>query len=195
MAKVMLSQKELELVSDAEWILLKNRIMEKVSILFGSLADEWKSNFKLKQCVIDSSLFKHPKISKGEQYQQLPWMVLDYPREFTGHDVLLVRCFFWWGKYFALILLVEGLYQKNFGQQFQEGLLNKGWHFYKGGDKWDNSFSKETFIDNWSQTDIQDKSFLKWIYLIPIKNFNSVEEEMKSAYEQILLCLSPKPME
>ena len=195
MAKVMLSEKELEQLYDAEWILSKNRIMEKISILFGDLAEEWRSNFKLKQSLIDSSSFRHPKISKGEQYQQLPWMILDYPREIARSDIFLVRCFFWWGKYFAIILHMEGSYQKKYSHQFQRQLHHKGWHLYIGADKWDNSFNTKNYTSTWTQTDIESRSFLKWIYLIPFNGLEIVEEEIKVAYQQLLDCLCSESME
>lgn len=191
----MLSQKELEQVYDAEWILSKNRIMEKIDVLFGSIVNEWKLDFVTQQEILDSSAFKQPKISKGEQYHQLPWMAADYPREFKGEDVLLVRCLFWWGHYFALVVHVEGMYQKQIGHLLQTGLDNKGWYFYTGQDKWDNVFSSGHYQLDWKSMDMETSIFLKWMYPIPIQPWNEVEEKIRTAYNQILLSLSPQSVE
>ena len=41
-----------------------------------------------------------PKISRGEQYLGLPYVMLDYPRIFSKENVFAIRTFFWWGNYF-----------------------------------------------------------------------------------------------
>jgi len=35
-----------------------------------------------------------PKISKGENYEGLPWVILDFPRYFDKENVFAIRCFF-----------------------------------------------------------------------------------------------------
>ena len=71
--KVTLSPKELELVNNADWILTKNLIIHKVYNLFSEVANNYRED-KSKFTSFDSSqVFElAPKISRGEQYQQLP---------------------------------------------------------------------------------------------------------------------------
>jgi hypothetical protein len=52
-----------------------------------------------------------PKISKGESYQGLPYVMLDHPRYFTTEHVLAIRTFFWWGNFFSVTLHLKGKYQ------------------------------------------------------------------------------------
>lgn len=106
-AKIALSAEELRLVQDAGVILTKNGIIRKVYALFGELAEEMQRNLTLPAEVALIS----PKISKGESYQELPYVMLDYPRFFTVTDVLAVRTFFWWGNFFSVTLHVKGRYQ------------------------------------------------------------------------------------
>ncbi len=54
------------------------------------------------------SLIQGGKISKGEQLNGLPYMILDYPRFKQGDDLLLFRTMFWWGHYFSVTLHLQG---------------------------------------------------------------------------------------
>src|SRR5450755_2986522 len=128
-----LSAEELALVADAGWIMTKNAIIAKVLVLFGELSgnlqEQWKAagweqhlagkeaGMAMKDTgmlmreagmPIKEILETPPRISKGENYKGLPWVVLDYPRAFGRLDVLAVRTLFWWGNYFSVTLHLKG---------------------------------------------------------------------------------------
>ena len=92
-ANVSLSAVELQLVTDPGWILTKNGIIQKVYDLFGSLSASYVALAK-ELAVPEELLLMPPKISRGEQYKGLPYVMLDYPRCFGKEDVLAVRTFF-----------------------------------------------------------------------------------------------------
>lgn len=48
------------------------------------------------------------KISKGEQYQGLPYVIADFPRLFSQEAVFAYRIMFWWGHYFSLTWHLQG---------------------------------------------------------------------------------------
>jgi hypothetical protein len=110
-SKIRLSGEELELVKSTDWILTKHRVIAKVYDMFGLLAVQMQEYIKYHHNGLPAALdLIAPKISKGEQYEQLPWVVLDYPRIFSKSDVFAVRTFFWWGNYFSVSLQVKGKY-------------------------------------------------------------------------------------
>ena len=76
-AKVSLSAFEYQLVTDESFILTKNTIIQKVYTLFGNLSDDYHA---LLLRIPDSP---SPKISKGENYKGLPYVMLDHPRIFS----------------------------------------------------------------------------------------------------------------
>ncbi len=90
MANVKLSKDELELVTNAELILTKNRIIQKVYELFGELSIAYR---ELSKDLDEDLLHIPPKISKGENYLGLPWVMLDYPRNFHVMMYLLSEVF------------------------------------------------------------------------------------------------------
>ena len=90
-----LSKYELAIANDWDFLFAKRLIIEKVCGVFGTIADEFKVHLKHSFQDIESST---PKISKGENYKGLPYVILDYPRIFQKEDILVIRCFFWWGE-------------------------------------------------------------------------------------------------
>jgi uncharacterized protein (DUF1015 family) len=92
-ANVSLSAFELQLVTDPVWILTKTQIIEKVYNLFGDVSQLYQQHQHMQQ--LPSALTAlAPKISKGENYEGLPYVMLDYPRCFSREDVFAVRSFF-----------------------------------------------------------------------------------------------------
>ena len=82
-AKIRLSATELELVTNADWILTKNGIIQKVkSILEGLQAEQQDYLVQEKNSFPAEFISPLPKISKGENYKGLPYLVLDHPRYF-----------------------------------------------------------------------------------------------------------------
>ncbi|HEX6916286.1 MAG TPA: hypothetical protein VF145_13645, partial [Chitinophagaceae bacterium] len=107
MANVKLSKEELDLVTNAGFILTKNRIIGKVYDMFGLLSETFRQQAA---GFPDEMSRAQAKISKGENYLGLPWVMMDYPRLFSKTDVFAVRCFFWWGNFFSITLQLSGKY-------------------------------------------------------------------------------------
>lgn len=104
-SKIRLSPSEAALISNAEIILTKNSIIQKTVALLA----------QLQESLVNESLFHSspgPKISKGENYLGLPYVVLDYPRISNGSDLLFIRSMFWWGNFFSSTLQVAGRYKE-----------------------------------------------------------------------------------
>ena len=115
MTKIHLSADELQLVQNAQLLLTKNTIIEKVYALFGELASELQqSSIYATRNLPAELLTLGPKISRGEKYKGLPYVMLDYPRCFGKEDIFAVRTFFWWGNFFSVTLHLKGKYQQLF---------------------------------------------------------------------------------
>src|SRR5262245_51174126 len=111
-AKIQLSADELSLVQNAAWLLTKNNIIDKVFELFGEVATGAGELLKEAADWLPKETFvQSPKISKGEKYLGLPYVMLDYPRMFSREDVFAIRTFFWWGNFFSVTLHIKGKYK------------------------------------------------------------------------------------
>lgn len=92
-AKIQFSPAEMELMCSAEVILTKNKALQKVKELMEEVQEEmleYSSNFHFDVFQVS------PKISKGENYLGLPYLVLDYPRNFASDNTFAIRTMFWW---------------------------------------------------------------------------------------------------
>lgn len=144
-AKVQLSTDEMALVSDPAWILTKNSIMERAVQMMAELSQHYESELAgLRQIMTSAGSqlpanWDRPKISRGENYQGLPYVILDQPRLFGKEDILAIRTMFWWGHYFMVTLHLKGVMLGRFagGLERHAGeLAVAGFHIATSGDEW-----------------------------------------------------------
>ncbi|MEI6946920.1 hypothetical protein V9K67_06930 [Paraflavisolibacter sp. H34] len=112
--KIRLSGPEMDLMCDAGIILMKNGVLQKVKALLESLQDAMQAHTPAAGLLPAAAFSTPPKISKGENYLGLPYLVLDYPRRFTPGHICAVRTLFWWGHFFSSTLLLSGDYRDAF---------------------------------------------------------------------------------
>lgn len=110
MANVKLSSAEIELMNNAMVILTKNKIIQSVYELFGNLSVQFQETIAANQFLPNEIKNQSPKISKGENYEGLPWVMLDYPRMFGKENIFAIRIFFWWGNFCSITLHTKGIY-------------------------------------------------------------------------------------
>jgi hypothetical protein len=139
-AKIQLSEEELNLVQNAQWLLTKNNIITKVFHLFGEIAQEQQHRLDMQPS---------PKISKGENYLGLPYVMLDYPRLFGKEDVFAIRTMFWWGHYFSVTLHLKGKYRAQYTANLLKHLhLLAQYDFYVGvgEDEWRHELAEGNYV-------------------------------------------------
>jgi len=106
-SKIRLSPAEAALFSDAQVILTKNSIIQKTVHLLEEVQEELVAEIP--------ASFQHaspsPKISKGENYLGLPYLILDYPRIAKEGNLFFIRSMFWWGNFYSSTLQLSGSYQ------------------------------------------------------------------------------------
>jgi hypothetical protein len=150
----MFSDAELQMACNQEVILTKNRIIEKVYHQFGEIGRNlFDALLPLHQAFPEETAVL-PKISRGEQYQELPWVMLDYPRWYNhqkGH--LALRVMFWWGHYFLVQLQVSGIYLSPVIKKTEECIKNgaltgSGWWMGFPDDPWNYSLPQPGMADS-----------------------------------------------
>lgn len=177
-ANVKLSQKEIELVTNTDFILTKNNIIKKVQALFGVVAADFEKIIQDYGNFLPTEIATiPPKISKGENYEGLPYVMLDYPRCFAKEDVFAVRCFFWWGNFFSINLQLQGkylnLYESKLQQHLSEQLSDYAVCIYS--DPWKHDFSEENFLPAKSISNpiIFKQDFIKIATKIPLSEWDN----------------------
>ena len=103
------SEKELGYLLDTDFLLTKQLILENVFSGLKSCSQLIDKEFSRGGYRIESKYLEPAsKISKGDNYRGLPYMVLDNPRYFKKGSVLSYRIIFWWGNLISFSLHIEG---------------------------------------------------------------------------------------
>ncbi len=146
-AKIHLSPQQIKLVTDPEWILTKNEILRQLKDSFSDLHTAQQNLIKAAG-LPEEVLQTIGKISRGENYLGLPWIVLDNPRHFIRHHIFAVRTMFWWGKYFSTTLHLSGKWQEHFRNKLSNAhsrLQQNNFTICHNGNEWVHDVLSESF--------------------------------------------------
>ena len=145
-----LTPDESALVENAAWLLTKHRVIGKVFGVFGALSDVYAGLLEEYAEFIPREVTAvSPKIYKGENYRQLPYVMLDQPRYFKQDDTFAIRTFFWWGNSFSIHLLLGGKYKQMFEERIQTHLKDgtlESWYFGVSENPWHHHFEQDNYI-------------------------------------------------
>ena len=199
-AKIHLSALETELVNNTEWIFAKQQIIEKVYNLFGELHGRYRK-------IIDDekeflpSVFQNRggKISRGENYNGLPYVILDYPAIFSKENIIAVRTMFWWGNFFSTSLHLSGKYF-NPAMEISQWLAffqQKNFWICINENEWEHDFHSSNFIEiremDQEQTNaLRQKHFFKVARKIELSEWNNAQELLEQSFKEIIhmICVS-----
>lgn len=108
-AKVTITEKELKIMGDREFFVQKKIITETVSNIFAKLRDGLKSEVQKSGFIFPEGTDTDTgKLSKGENYREFPYIILDYPKKFSRENIFSFRTMFWWGNQFSFHFLLSG---------------------------------------------------------------------------------------
>ena len=148
-AKIGLSPEEAGLAGNAEIILTKNAVMKKLQAMMAELQEPQQELIRQSLFLPEEVRNTSPKISRGENYLGLPWLVLDQPRFFQLHHSFAIRILFWWGRSFIITLHLSGRYK----QEFEERIFEKfeawaaaGYHFCIHEDQWVHHLGEDNYL-------------------------------------------------
>jgi hypothetical protein len=189
------NKKELEYLHDQHFLITKNIIVDKTFTLLTTVQEE------LRQKVPSTLAKKSPKISRGEQYLGLPYMVLDYPRLFEQQDIFAFRTMFWWGNFFSSTLHLGGSYLHKYRQSLlanQDLLAKHQFYFCISFDPWqyhyqpDNyKLAKDCSDDELNQA-FRERPFIKISRKWPITAYSKLPHLVIDTWEKIQSLLGEK---
>lgn len=193
-AKIQLSSPELEFVTDTKWILTKNSIIAKLVEGLAGLSELYRPIWE--GAVLPGGPYPtSPKVSKGENYKGLPWIVLDYPRIFGREDVLAVRTLFWWGHYFSVTLHLKGRHKDALlpGLRARISLLaDAGFYICVSEDEWRHELATDNYVPlagidaGLLEAVLTREGFLKFSCTTPLGSGVVVEETLLRLYATVI---------
>lgn len=190
--KVKLSAAEWRMAEDASFILTKNRIIDEVYSIFGNLADAYRDQSRDCARRWPHAFAMHPKISKGEKCEDLPWVMLDYPRCFEASGHLAIRTFFWWGHFFSIRLQLSGIWLQKFQQVVPAITEWEGWHCGFSADPWQQQLPNLHWIpvnEMAIEVAVNKEMYFLAATKIPIGRWEDAEDFLLLKYRELLKLL------
>lgn len=196
--KIQLSPEEMELVKNKEWILTKHIITKKIFEMFGELNEMIKKEAEpFNYLFPDNIKYQNGKISKGENYQLLPYVILDYPSFFWKDRVFAIRTMFWWGNFFSVTLHLSGSHKQKYiseNEEFFSFLQKKNFFICISEDEWQHHFREDNYIPASSISleefkKINEKDFFKISKKISLDQWENVNEFVINSILEIMQLL------
>jgi hypothetical protein len=189
--KVTLSDGELALANDSNIILTKLTVTKKASALFAGMVPFINTAF--------ASLALHynyiggtvPKIYKGENYKNLPYVLMDYPAEFKKENIFAVRTMFWWGNFISITLHLSGKHKTNWENNILEKLeIQPDFFIAVGNDEWQHHFEEDNYakfslLTQLQKKSISEKNFIKIALKYELHHWNMMQSILPVGYKAI----------
>lgn len=192
-AKIHLSKYEREVVTNADLFLTKQVIIGKIYSFFGTMHEIYKSI-----CITGNTLpkkyqIKNGKISKGENYLGLPYVILDYPATFERDNIFAIRTMFWWANFFSVTLHISGkeMMSKVNIPDFLSLIKEKDFLVCINEDEWQHNFERSNYISTNEMDEIQwdkvcKKSFIKISKKIDLIKWNEAPGFLEKSYRELI---------
>ena len=196
--KIRLSEEEVSLARNAEIILTKNAIMKKMQALLEGLQSQHDILLTEMDFLPQEVLRNSPKISRGENYLGLPYLVLDQPRSFEINNIFAIRTLFWWGRSFIVTLHLSGRHKETFEKRLLDsfGILSDR-HYYLciNEDQWKHHLEPDNYVilKDASREEMENivasKPFLKLARKIELGDINEAPRDIHEVFKEVLYLL------
>jgi hypothetical protein len=193
--KIRLSPEERELVLRPDWILTKNNILAKVRQLLEHVQSVQQPYLSGLPAEVQAT---NAKVSRGENYKGLPYLVLDQPRYFNREHVFAIRTLFWWGHFFSSTLHLAGNYKAMYAEKIIPAfdlLQQAGFYICINADQWEHHFEAGNFVPlntisaDGFETIIRSNSFIKLSKKISLEQWENAGRELPEIFRQFISIL------
>ena len=193
-AKIHLSKLETELIKNKEWILTKRSIINKVYKLFGEMNEIYRRITEQEKAFLPE-FYKNTggKISKGENYEGLPYIILDYPALFSKENVFAIRTMFWWGNFFSITLHISGKKFKLKGDflRLLTYLRENNFFVCVNENEWQHTFELSNYVTtkDWEPQKLEqiaNKNFFKISKNLELNKWNEAPEFLEKSFTEII---------
>lgn len=179
-------------MADSSWILTKNAAIRKVYEGMGNIAARMKETVSVNtQFLPEEVIYSNAKISRGESYLALPYVMLDYPRVFGKNDVMAIRTFFWWGNFCSICLHVKGKYTDCVLHNLAAAvtmLMENNFYCSTSGDEWNHDITSSGYAPvpelnaaGFMQL-LENSPFIKLSAKVNLEQWSEMEERLYALF-------------
>jgi hypothetical protein len=188
-AKLTLSDGELAIAMDKDIILTKRVVIDKTALLFNGLMPEISHIFSKALYNFEALQKSIPKITKGENYRDLPYVILDYPAVFEKENIFAIRTMFWWGNFISITLQVSGVYKKYFENNILKN-LDSNFYICINESQWQHNFEEDNYklfnmLTEAEKRNVEENSFIKIALKYELHHWNMMQLELPQGYSKI----------
>lgn len=154
---------ELKLLFSADAMRIKRSATDKMHRLLQQCSDQIENKIEQTRPGWYRAIhWQTPKISKGENYKGLPYLVLDHPRYYRRPDIFSFRILFWWGRYFCCSLHIGGKFLEVNRSRFVTNysrLQNNNVHLGISDNPWEYVFNDQNYkpLDRVSNAEFEER--------------------------------------
>lgn len=183
------SEKEISLMKDIDFIRTKSIVMDKILEMFSHIREDLKK--KIPSSPDGNFPASGGKISRGENYRQLPYIVLDFPGHFSRHQIFAFRTMFWWGHFFSATLHLQGNYLEQYRKKIEHSigkLSNSDIYISVGETPWDYHYEPENYVPLSLNhlPRVRNAEFLKFSQRYELTSWETVPEKVVKFYLLLL---------
>ncbi|MFI5135417.1 MAG: hypothetical protein ACHQD9_06155 [Chitinophagales bacterium] len=200
-SKVRLSKEEIHLLRDQDFFYSKKIITEKIVHELSETVEEIKASGIFKRISFPPGTdISTGKISKGENYLGLPYIVLDFPRLFTPEKILTFRTMVWWGNFISHAMLMSVTKDDSVYRLTRQVwlLIEKKVYFCTNESPWHHHFQLNNYVPlelvlkREIEDHLEEKKFLKVARKIPMNSINRTKEFTLASFEMFSRAILPR---
>lgn len=146
---IVFSAEELNLLQDEQILRTKQAIIKKMHRLLSDTEYELRQTVSAKiKALPEYILTQTGKISRGENYHQLPYLVLDFPRHFAQEAIFAYRTMFWWGNFLSCTLHLQGKALERFRNNLKRNLpqVKEDIYFCISPTPWEYHYESDNYV-------------------------------------------------
>lgn len=191
-----LSDKEIMMMEDTDFLISKVNIIAEIEELLAKTKDRLIEVIKKENVsFLTESKYNKGKISKGENYRNLPFVILDYPSVFESNNIFAYRTMFWWGNNFSCTFQLQGEYLELHRSKLLSNfdlLLHQNMYICVAETPWEYHYGKDNYIQlsNDHKELIANASFIKLSKKIPLEQIESLPQISSSFFLSLLNVLN-----
>lgn len=148
--KLSLSGEDLTFLEDVTFFVKKRRVIQAIIEMLGELEVEYhEKSLKYPEIIPSAALKKRGKISRGENYKGLPYVILDHPAVFGKEGIFAFRTLVWWGNPLSITFHISGTYLQQYIEQLSSNLSGTeygNYHICVNTNQFEHHYEKSNYI-------------------------------------------------
>lgn len=174
-----LTKHEIEMATDTFYPFMKQQIMDKMCNILDEVGQQ-----------VSSEVFANTpiyKVTKGENYKRLPYVVVDCPQLSGPHLPLACRTLFWWGYGFSFNLIIP---QAKLANNAAYSLSQLEDWILIGDHLWENEIDEQYYKQGLSQeapywqAHIQNQTYLRIACMHNLYQYGRINELAVKWYKE-----------